>query len=294
MDNDRANWMEADRLNDQGRTCADDGEWDEAVSFYRQAVELVPEFKPAWFNMGLIYKWRRQWEQALDCNERAAALRPEEGDPACWNLGIAATALRRWDVARNAWRGFGIDIPDEPGEPRMDFGPTPVRIAPDGNAEVVWGNRIDPARVVIMNVPTPESGHRWGDVVLHDGAPNGERTAWGQVFPVFDELERWQPSDVPTVRVEVTLADEADAQPLVDLFDEAGYAAQDWTTSIRQICRACSEGRPWEDHDHPAPEFTGERTFGIAAPLDEATRLLSEWAAAQPNTRGHGTPEVVA
>jgi hypothetical protein len=111
----------------------------------------------------------------------------------------------------------------------MDLGPAPVRLDPDGRAEVVWGRRIDPARVVVMNVPTPGSGHRWGDVVLHDGAPNGGRRARGRVYGVFDELERWQPSAVPTLEVQVTLTDETDAQALADLFDQAGYAAQDWT-----------------------------------------------------------------
>jgi hypothetical protein len=28
----------------------------------------------------------------------------------------------------------------------MDLGPAPVRIDPDGRAEVVWGQRLDPAQ----------------------------------------------------------------------------------------------------------------------------------------------------
>jgi hypothetical protein len=175
----------------------------------------------------------------------------------------------------------------------MEMGPAPVRLDPDGRAEVVWGRRVDPARIAVMNVPTPESGHRWGDVVLHDGAPNGERRTWGRVYGVFDELERWQPSAIPTLEVHVTLAAETDAQALADLFDRAGYAAQDWTASIRLICRQCSEGRPPEDHEHPAPPFTAERRFGLAAPPDPATRLLDEWAALQPGARRHGDPAVV-
>lgn len=243
---DRTDWLEADRLNEQGRACADAGDWDAALMFYRQAADLVPAFEPAWFNMALVYKRQRQWDEAMDCNERAAALGGGEGDPAWWNLGIAATALRRWDAARNAWRRFGIQVPEGTGELQMDLGPAPVRLDPDGRAEVIWGRRVDPARVVVMNIPTPESGHRWGDVVLHDGAPNGERKAWGRVYGVFDELERWQPSAIPTLQVQLTLADETDALALVDLFDQAGYAAQDWTASIRLICRQCSEGRPPE------------------------------------------------
>jgi hypothetical protein len=141
----RAAWNEADKLNERGRALADAGDWDAALSCYRRAVERVPSFEPAWFNMALVHKRRRHWTDALDCNQRAASLGGEQGDPAWWNLGIAATALRRWDVARTAWQRF----------------------------EVVWGQRIDPARIVVKNVPLPQSGHRWGDIVLHDGAPNG-------------------------------------------------------------------------------------------------------------------------
>jgi hypothetical protein len=289
----RAGWLEADRLNEQGRTCADAGDWDAALSLYRQAVDRAPAFEPAWFNLGLIHKRRRQWDQAMDCNERAAALGGGEGDPAWWNLGIAATALRRWDAARDAWRRFGIQVPDGTGELQMDLGPSPVRLDPDGRGEVVWGRRVDPARVVVMNVPTPQSGHRWADVVLHDGAPNGERSAWGRVYGVFDELERWQPSEIPTLEVHVTLESETDVQALTELFDQAGCAAQDWTGSIRQICRQCSEGRPSEHHGHPEPEIAAERRFGLAAPLDLATRLLDDWAAVQPSTRRHGDLAVV-
>ncbi|HET9973443.1 MAG TPA: tetratricopeptide repeat protein [Streptosporangiaceae bacterium] len=161
MEINRTDWLEADRLNDQGRERANAGDWEAALSLYRQATDRVPAYEPAWFNMALIHKQHRQWDQALECNERAAALGGEEGDPAWWNLGIAATALRRWDAARNAWRRFGIEIPDGPGELQLDFGIAPVRLDPDGHAEVVWGRRVDPARVVIMNVPTPASGHRW-------------------------------------------------------------------------------------------------------------------------------------
>jgi len=57
---------------------------------------------------------------------------------------------------------------------------------------------------------------------------------------------------------------ETDAQALADLFDQAGYAAQDWTTSVRELCRQCSEGHPPQDHEHPAPAFAPERRFGLA------------------------------
>jgi len=251
------------------------------------------EYEPAWFNMGLVHKRRRQWAGAMDCNRRAAALGGAEGDPAWWNLGIAATALRRWDIARDAWQRFGITMPAGSEELEMDLGAAPVRIDPDGHAEVVWGRRIDPARVVVMNVPMPQSGHRWRDVVLHDGAPNGERRAWGRVYSVFDELERWQASPIPTLEVQVAVVGETDAQALTETFEHAGYAGQDWTTTTRIICKRCSEGQPPEGHDHPPAQPAATRRFGLAAPEEQAARLLREWAAARPGNREHDDPAIV-
>jgi len=281
------------RLNDAGREQADAGDWDAALAFYQQAIDLFPVYSPVLYNMGLIYKWRRQWADCLDANERAARRLPEDhGDPALWNLGIAATALHRWDVAREAWRRYGVSIPDGEGELELDFGPTPIRLNPDGNAEVVWGTRIDPARVVIRNVPTPESGHHWGDIVLHDGEPKGERTIAGRVCSVFDEIELWKPSGIPTLSVEVTAADAEDSRALEDAFAEAGLAAEDWTKELRFLCKACSEGTAPEGHEHPPAPHTAERHFGLAAPLDVATRLLTAWAAERPGTRAHSEPVI--
>lgn len=289
----RAEWDAASRLNEQGRERADAGDLEGALACYRQAVEATELFEPAWFNMGLIRKRRGEWQLAVECNQRSAALDGAAGDPAWWNLGIAATALRRWDLARDAWGRFGIEIPDGDGELNLDFGPAPVRLDPGGQGEVVWGRRIDPARIVIVNVPTPGSGHRWGDIVLHDGDTRGERKLGDRVLGVFDELERWQPSDVPTIEVAVTVAGAADAAALTDLFDGSGFAAQDWTTSLRRLCARCSQGQPFGSHDHPEPSAETERRFGLAAPEPDAQRLLGEWAASDPDHRRCGGLAIV-
>jgi TPR repeat len=273
-------WDKAANINERGRVLADAGQWDAALAAYREAVVLAPAFEPAWFNMGLVHKRRRQWDEAMACNQRAASLGGEQGDPAWWNLGIAATALRRWDVARPAWQRFGVPVPDGDGEVRTNFGPAPVRLDPERNGEVVWGQRIDPARIIVQNVPSPESGHRWGDVVLHDGAPNGERKVGGQVFSVFDEIERWEASAIPTLEVVISVATGQDSEALTDIFHEAGFAAQDWSSSVRLLCRQCSEGRPFGDHDHPPQTPGRDRRFGLAAPEADAARLLQQWSTA--------------
>lgn len=281
---------QADQLYDQGLAFEHEGRLEEAADAYRRAVELAPADISAWWNLGLVSKRLRRWDECLGCNERVVALEPVGeaawmGEGARWNLGIAATALRNWTTARAAWRGYSIDIPAGDGPLEMELGLVCVRLNPDADAEVVWCERIDPARAIIRNIPLPESGHRWGDYVLHDGEQRGERVVGGQAFAVFDELERWQASEVPTATVQLSAPSPEDARALVELFEENGLGAEDWTGSVELLCRACSEGRP---HEHGAPDaadWRPERLFGLAAPRGVAEALLERWAGRSPGCR---------
>ena len=103
---------------------------------------------------------------------RAVALLDKEtGAPDWWNVGIAATALQDWPLARRAWQAYGLKVPGAAsgtGEPAgMELGSAAVRLSPEGEAEVVWGRRLDPARIAVLSIPLPSSGRRWGEVVLH-------------------------------------------------------------------------------------------------------------------------------
>jgi hypothetical protein len=195
----------------------------------------------------------------------------------------------------------------------MELGSAAVRLSPEGEAEVVWGRRLDPARIEVLSIPLPSSGRRWGEVVLHDGAPNGERaTAEGSgagkaVYPVFDEIELWAPSPVPTWLVLLEAATSADRDALERLAADAGYAAEDWSSSVRLLCRTCSESRmPTDDgstasrdpHDHGQPGHPGhlshrssgtlwvpERECGVAAPASLVRGLLDSWVADSPDSR---------
>ena len=146
------------------------GQSEEAIREYERACQLDPSWHSPAYNLGLLYKYAGDWQRSLECNARATELAPDE-EASWWNLGIAATALGRWDVARAAWRGAGIDIPDGTGPIDCSCGVAPIRLNPDATGEVVWADRIDPARAVLRSIPLTESGFRYGDVVLNDGAP---------------------------------------------------------------------------------------------------------------------------
>ena len=281
-------------------TASDDEEADaaraaEADSVAEQLLRRDDQHSGLWFDRGMFAKWRRDWPASQEHNARSLELVPEaehEEEPAAWNLGIAATARRDWAAARRAWRAYGLRVGGEGDEPiEDDRGPGAVRLNPparyvgqrpvqlDGREwepEVVWGLRLDPARIRIASVPLPESGHRFGDVVLHDGEPHGTRRSEGTDHPVFEEIELWERSPIPTSSVHVRAAEE-DVTELRHALELAELEVEDWTTEIGALCRACSEGLV-DDHDHRAdlPE-DGRRRLGIAGDPTVARQVVEAW-----------------
>jgi hypothetical protein len=253
----------------------------EAVNYYQKAIKLWPSWAAPWYNLGLLRKEQLNWQESLRCNQKAVALDSTE-QAAWWNLGIAATALEDWAEARRAWKGFGIEIPEGEGPIEMEIGVTPVRINPYDEPEVVWCRRIDPARAVIDCVPLPQSDHRFGDLLLHDGAPNGYRKSGGKEFPVFDEIQLLTPSDFGTFEIIVDGAGEQDVEMLSLMAHDLGLAAEDWSSNLRMICKACSEGGGAGKHTHD-PDLTSHRRIGFAA-LSEihAREILRGWMATMP------------
>jgi hypothetical protein len=273
-----------------------------------EVVRRAPEIGAYWYDRGMYAKWRRDWTASRTYNLTALDLIPSNRrreEAAAWNLGIAATALGDWPTARRAWADYGLPIrpDDDPAaEIDEDFGPAPVRLNAeprfigepplliDGQGyatEVVWGRRLCPARIRIENVPTPESGHRFGDVVLHDGDTVGTRRFGDREMGVFNEIALWRRSPLPTLTATVT-AESLDAvDDVVEAMLGLGGAAQDWTTTVRMLCRACSEGSP-DDGTHGHGDLgTGsdEHLLGIAGHEDDARRVLTAWAAASPGRR---------
>jgi hypothetical protein len=268
---------DAETLNERGLELSALGDSEGAIAAYRRALELAPEWSLPWYNLGLVHKYRREWKLSAECNLEATRLDPTD-EAGWWNLGIASTALGDWARAREAWRKVGISVPGGEGPITMNYGLTPIRLDPGGRGEVVWCDRIDPARAIIRNIPFTESGRHYGDVLLHDGAPNGFRLFGGREVPVFDALECLLPSDFSTFILDVPGSRLSERKALSDVAFELGGAAEDWSESVRFICRRCSEGRPHEQHDS---ELSGERPqLAVAAAARSSAdldRLILEW-----------------
>ncbi|NUP50212.1 MAG: tetratricopeptide repeat protein [Catenulispora sp.] len=277
MSETRLSREEAVALLERGEAAAEAHDWALAAACYEEFLAVYPdtEFSPVlWFDAALYHKFLRNWDKAYEIGKQAAARAGDaEGEPAFWNLGIAATMVRDWATARRAWAQFGIAL--KPGEGEIDdgFGMACVRLDPEGDAEVVWVRRICPTRGRVLSVPFTD--RRFGEIVVHDGAPNGERLVGEHSYPVFDELALWQASDTATWRAQVTAPEEADMEALSEAFTARDLAMEP-VDSIKFHCQCCSEG----SIDVERTAVSGARDVLLAAPDEGAARgVLDEWAA---------------
>jgi tetratricopeptide (TPR) repeat protein len=270
----------AEDLIEEANALNDEGDIDGALKRYFAALEIDLTDSRVHYTIGLIYKYRGAWKDSFKYNKRAAELAPDD-EAAHWNLAIAATALRDWKTARSVWKGLGMPI--EPGDSPIEenFGGTPVRLNPEGDSEVVWARRICPVRTRIESIPFSRTGIAFGDVVLHDGAPIGHRLDLsGKEKPVFNMLELFEAGPYSTYVVDVIAEDEAAVNRLEELCDARQLPVEDWASSVSTLCKACSEGRPHDEHDHDGPRATWERERLIAIAASDGNdveAVLKEW-----------------
>lgn len=278
-------------LNDIGMAAADGGARRKARLFYHLAARINPKWSAPCYNLGLDAKYAGEWVESRKWNQQAV-LRNPKSESAWWNLGIAATALRDWAEARRAWKAYGIECPEGDGELHMDLPDACVRLEPNEAGEVVWGQRIDPARIVVLNVPFPESNHRFRDIVLNDGAPNGTRQRDGQEVSVFDELALFSPSEYSTFQVNLNVPDEKAEKALVDLCNDHHLGVEDWST-VRMLCAECSRGNPGPHECEARDAELGRVAFAFAAKdKKELAAVLEQWRSVSPGA-GYGEIELL-
>jgi hypothetical protein len=281
-------------LNQRAMELEDSEQRKEAIELYKKASAVDPSWAVPLYNLGLLFKHERKWKESLKYNRLATALDPKN-EAAWWNFGIAATALGRWQLARSAWRGYGLDVPDGKGPIDFPCGIGPIRINPDDDAEIVWAYRLDPARAEIASIPLPESKHRWRDVVLNDGEPKGYRQYRGEEVPVLNALALLEISPFGTYLAEVQMPNKRKyIVALMRIAEELGGCAEDWSTSLRLLCRACSEGRPHKEHDtKPAPP-KGVHNIAIAAhDRKHARKILRTWESCLDDVKVESLDEVL-
>ena len=274
--------MRMDDLAREVRDLIDARRFAEALPLARRWVEQSPDDWVAHADLNIVAKLERSFEESRRAGLRALALGGERvGTGVHWNLGVAGTALGDWALARASWTACGLSVPAGEGPVDLPLGPTPIRIGRTAR-EVVWTDRICPARAIVRNVPLPESGRRYGDLILHDGEPRGTRRLGDRDVAVFDELGLLERSPFRT-RVLVVEADApADVASLLSSLEGRVQHAEDWSGSVGFHCEACSLGTP---HDHDERAWQRERHIGFASREDVDDAPLQEWESAGPGRR---------
>lgn len=270
-------------LQQQAYAAFDAGRLAEAAAAFAGLVEQLPEVAEWHYMLGLAAKYRQDWRLSLTHNLRAIELAAEFDEAAHWNAAIAATALADWPTARRLWTACGITLPAGAGEIVTDLGMAVVRLNPWHEGETVFVRRIDPVRARILNVPLPESGYAFGDVVLHDGAVSGYRQLDAEQLPVFNALQRCRASEQHSFTALIYCAQPQDWAALAQSVAAAGAVIEDWRANLRTLCRRCSYGLP---HQHPEPVANGEPAWSpwrdaglVVAEAALAATLLQTWAA---------------
>jgi tetratricopeptide (TPR) repeat protein len=262
----------------KGKWLKEEGRLEEAAAAYRRAIEADPTWSAPWFNLGLDAKYAGQWKESLAYNQKAVELDPKN-EGAWWNLGIAATALCQWREARRAWRNSQMEMEDsdEPTNGCKGFGGAqPVRLNPHKREEVVWGLRLDPARVRISNLPLPGSGFQFGDVVLIDGVGRGSRIFQGQEFLVHDVLTRLEPSNFKAFRVRLPAATPPILHALALAADQEGGGAEHWDSSVVNLCGSCDDEGVSTDRE--APRVDAREMFVAARDREHMSAIEEAFA----------------
>lgn len=262
-------------LLEQAIEASNQGDKDRAIGIYQMLLSEKEDWSTVHYNLGLIYKYRNEWDKSYHHNKRAVELNPTE-EASQWNLGIAATMLKDWKTARQCWNFFGMKYEIINEDTTGELGDVSIRISPRENPETVWATRICPARAIIKNIPLPESEHRFKDVVLNDGAPNGYRISQGKEYPVLDEIQHLTKSDYQTYSIKFKPISNAHFEDLQQRCWKSDIAIENWTTAVQFLCKQCSEGKPHENHDHDLKSTVEEYRIALASTSQEKLSLVLE------------------
>jgi hypothetical protein len=277
----RRKFSELESLAQAAYAAFDRGDLVDARERFDAVLERAPKDANYHYMQGLVCKYLRDWPRSLAHNRRSIELRRGRDEASLWNAAIAATALGEWAEARRLWADCGIRLPDGDGSIDGNFGVCSVRLNAWGEGETLYARRIDPVRARLLNIPLPESGYRRGDIVLHDGARTGERPLGDGLVPVFNVLQRLQPSEFQTFTAFVTCPTQSDLDELLEMRLPGIDHLEDWTSSIVHYCMRCSYGTPHRHRDDDErPGWDTDRNIGIAAQSRVSVeRLLEVWAA---------------
>ncbi|WP_373974549.1 hypothetical protein NT239_13060 [Chitinibacter sp. SCUT-21] len=260
--------MNTTELKSAAHAAWEDGDLAAAEQHFLAALAIDEQDAQTHYDLALLYKNSEpsNWTKAQQHNARALEIKPDD-EAAWWNLGIAATANQDWASAAQAWAKFGHHYSaDELAGLQSGTERIAIRIRVGKHQEVIFGQRIDPARALVSGVPLPdlEIGH--GDILLLDGVPRGAREVDGVSYPVYEVLERIYQHTAATYVIEAEVPDETAQDTLFKVAAEAKLPVADFDFNV------ASE----------APKWLVVRQYGVAAIEDQPVAdLITAWLTAR-------------
>ena len=255
--------MEYDRLGDVYN----------AVKLYKRVIKMAPDWSAPFSFLSRIYKVRKEWQTSLHYSQKAVEHNPF--DEQSWkHLGLAATALRKWEVAKDAWRQLGYQLLASKAMPALSPELITVRLNPKEHPEIVIAQRVDPVRARIISIPQPSSMRGYRDLILIDSEPSGHHYLDGQRYPIFDELQYIRPSLNYTFSVILNTLERSDIDLLQQLCLKSSIGFDNWTKAYR----LAASGTDILDNNYIEDELPQQYVVALAAESDkEVINVLENW-----------------
>ncbi len=225
-----------------------------AIKLCKRIIRQVPEWHSPHAMLGNIYKYQQDWKATLHYNKKAAAIDASD-QTAWWNIGIAATALKKPRLAKSVWSKFGFE--DEKWKQKSV---RCARITLGKQFDIVWVNPLDPARGVIQSIPLPATGRRFRDIVLLDGEVSGYNIAKEKKYPVYEELGVYKRSNYHTFSCQIQTQHINDFRYLEKLCRKANLGFENWSNVARVFAN-----RP----ENKLPEYYGTEMMHSSVPMQE-------------------------
>lgn len=268
--------------------------WEVAAPLVEFAAERNPGDASAQFNLGVVAKWQARFDVSAAAFRSVLATRADQA--AQWNLGIALTALRDFRAARDVWTRLGLRIPDSDGDYAAPGERIPVRlpVSPDAPVrwEVVWADRLCPARARLTGIPRYGGPAGFADVVLIDGVAVGEVPGadGAQSLPILPLLATYSQAGGRLFRlrgVEGLALSSAALAELVNALRNEGFAAIDWTgvgpsaaavgVVLSDPNEAAALHAAIENARGTLPIFCPELDEAASVPIRRPERALARW-----------------
>jgi hypothetical protein len=239
-----------------------------AVKLYKHLVKLAPHWHPPYAKLSELYKTRQDWKAALHYSKKAISLNVQD-QASWWNVGIAATAVKKPRLAQRVWRKFGYT--------HHDFTPVCVKLEWGNQLEIVAVRPIDPARGIIVNIPHPASERRYQDVLLFDRAVLGYNVLQKKKIPIHAALGVFKRSAFHTFSCQLHTVESRDIKILEQLCYEANLGFENWSnlTRVHHLSKKLPE---YYGYDFTQTAESGDLLIAIAAQHQrQVQEVLASW-----------------